>query len=234
MSRRTRARRWRSTHGARGWKTAGLATNSLLVYFKNVVTAFEKRFKQLGGKIVDKETLRDRPEQRRDRGQPPSLAQGGGLRHLDRVQRAPRLRLRDQGAAQQHADPQLLGGRRHLLGDEQPEGDELLHRHVCVRVRRRPEQGDQEADLVDEGGGGGSRDRRLPRRRSDDRRALRRDQPGARLAQRRGARQPAGQVPQRQGAGRQDQLLVQAAHRPWTPIPRACGSRTTRRSGSAS
>src|SRR4029079_12480361 len=26
------------------------------VYFKNVVTAFEKRFKQLGGRIVDKET----------------------------------------------------------------------------------------------------------------------------------------------------------------------------------
>ncbi len=41
---------------SRGWKTAGLATNSLLVYFKNVVTAFEKRFKQLGGRIVDKET----------------------------------------------------------------------------------------------------------------------------------------------------------------------------------
>jgi branched-chain amino acid transport system substrate-binding protein len=41
---------------SRGWKTAGLATNTLLVYFKNVVTAFEKRFKQLGGRIVDKET----------------------------------------------------------------------------------------------------------------------------------------------------------------------------------
>jgi branched-chain amino acid transport system substrate-binding protein len=40
----------------RGWKTAGLATNTLLVYFKNVVQAFEKRFKQLGGKIVDKES----------------------------------------------------------------------------------------------------------------------------------------------------------------------------------
>ena len=35
----------------RGWKTAGLATNTLLVYFKNVVQAFDKRFTQLGGKI---------------------------------------------------------------------------------------------------------------------------------------------------------------------------------------
>ena len=40
----------------RGWKTAGLATNTLLVYFKNVVQAFEKRYKQLGGKIVDRES----------------------------------------------------------------------------------------------------------------------------------------------------------------------------------
>ena len=41
---------------SRGWKTAGLATNSLLVYFKNVVTAFEKRFTQLGGKVLAKES----------------------------------------------------------------------------------------------------------------------------------------------------------------------------------
>ncbi len=39
-----------------GWKTAALATNTLLVYFKNVVQAFEARFKQLGGKIVAKES----------------------------------------------------------------------------------------------------------------------------------------------------------------------------------
>ncbi len=40
----------------RGWKTASLATNTLLVYFKNVVQAFDKRFRQLGGKIVDRES----------------------------------------------------------------------------------------------------------------------------------------------------------------------------------
>ena len=37
---------------AKGWRTAGTGTNDLLVYFKNVVQAFEVRFKQLGGKIV--------------------------------------------------------------------------------------------------------------------------------------------------------------------------------------
>ena len=40
----------------RGWKTAALATNTLLVYFKNVVQAFDKRFTQLGGRIVDRES----------------------------------------------------------------------------------------------------------------------------------------------------------------------------------
>src|SRR5262249_8618951 len=40
----------------RGWKTAGIGTNTALIYFRNVTEAFEKRFKQLGGKIVDKET----------------------------------------------------------------------------------------------------------------------------------------------------------------------------------
>src|SRR5438094_2654358 len=40
----------------RGWKTAALATNTLLVYFKNVVQAFDKRFTQLGGKVVDRES----------------------------------------------------------------------------------------------------------------------------------------------------------------------------------
>ena len=40
----------------RGWRTASLATNTLLVYFKNVVQAFDKRFTQLGGRIVARES----------------------------------------------------------------------------------------------------------------------------------------------------------------------------------
>ena len=45
----------------RGWRTAATGTNTLLVYFKNVVTAFEKRYTQLGGRIVAREKL-TRPE----------------------------------------------------------------------------------------------------------------------------------------------------------------------------
>ncbi|MBA3329603.1 MAG: ABC transporter substrate-binding protein [Actinobacteria bacterium] len=40
----------------RGWRTASLATDTVIVYFKNVVQAFEVRFKQLGGKVVAKES----------------------------------------------------------------------------------------------------------------------------------------------------------------------------------
>jgi branched-chain amino acid transport system substrate-binding protein len=40
----------------KGWRTANLATNTYLVYFKNVVQAFEKRFTQLGGKIGARES----------------------------------------------------------------------------------------------------------------------------------------------------------------------------------
>jgi branched-chain amino acid transport system substrate-binding protein len=41
---------------SRGWKTAALATDTVIVYFRNVVQAFQSRFKQLGGKIVASET----------------------------------------------------------------------------------------------------------------------------------------------------------------------------------
>jgi branched-chain amino acid transport system substrate-binding protein len=39
-----------------GWKRAAIATNTLLVYFKNVTAAFEKRFTELGGEVVARET----------------------------------------------------------------------------------------------------------------------------------------------------------------------------------
>ena len=37
---------------SRGWKTAALATDTVIVYFRNVVQAFVARFKQLGGNNV--------------------------------------------------------------------------------------------------------------------------------------------------------------------------------------
>ena len=42
---------------SRGWKTADVVTDKLLVYFQNVCTAFTDRFQQLGGTIVDQESF---------------------------------------------------------------------------------------------------------------------------------------------------------------------------------
>src|SRR3954470_17159815 len=41
---------------AKGWRTAALATDGVIVYFKDVVKAFKGRWTQLGGKVVDEET----------------------------------------------------------------------------------------------------------------------------------------------------------------------------------
>jgi branched-chain amino acid transport system substrate-binding protein len=44
---------------SRGWRTADLATDTVIVYFKNVVQAFKARWLELGGKIADEETYQD-------------------------------------------------------------------------------------------------------------------------------------------------------------------------------
>ena len=46
---------------SKGWRNAALATDTVIVYFKNVVQAFEARWKQLGGKIVANETYQSAP-----------------------------------------------------------------------------------------------------------------------------------------------------------------------------
>ena len=43
----------------KGWKTADLAKDTAIVYFKAVVSAFKARFKQLGGKIKYETTYKD-------------------------------------------------------------------------------------------------------------------------------------------------------------------------------
>jgi len=41
---------------SKGWRKAALATDGVIVYFKDVVAAFKSRWLQLGGKVVDEET----------------------------------------------------------------------------------------------------------------------------------------------------------------------------------
>ncbi|HXY86062.1 MAG TPA: ABC transporter substrate-binding protein [Gaiellaceae bacterium] len=44
---------------SKGWRTAALATDAVIVYFKDIVASFAARWKQLGGKIVAQETYHD-------------------------------------------------------------------------------------------------------------------------------------------------------------------------------
>jgi branched-chain amino acid transport system substrate-binding protein len=46
---------------SRGWRTASLATDTVIVYFRNVVQAFKARWQQLGGKIATEETYQSAP-----------------------------------------------------------------------------------------------------------------------------------------------------------------------------
>jgi len=40
----------------KGWRKVAIATDTVIVYFKDVTAAFQARWKQLGGKVVDSET----------------------------------------------------------------------------------------------------------------------------------------------------------------------------------
>jgi len=42
---------------SRGWRTAIVVKDNLLVYFRNVSDAFAKRFEELGGKVVDRQAF---------------------------------------------------------------------------------------------------------------------------------------------------------------------------------
>ena len=84
-SRRTKARRWRSTPGTEAGRPRRSRPTRVIVYFKNVVQAFKARFKQLGGKIVAKETYQSpRRQQRSERCQPLQRRKGRRDRHVDR------------------------------------------------------------------------------------------------------------------------------------------------------
>ena len=122
---------------AKGWRSASLATDTVIVYFKDVVKAFKARFTQLGGKIVDQEkyqSLGSTSQQNlitklNDKTADVIVTATAGLsgpcRRSSRACARSRTRRR----------PQLVGRRRDLLGDKEPAGDELLLRHVCVCFR---------------------------------------------------------------------------------------------------
>ena len=135
---------------SRGWHTADVVTDKLLVYFQNVCQGFTDRFKQLGGKIVDSESFTQGDKTINNVATRDQRQAGAGDRVLHLVRHRPaRLRRQPAHARQQHADHRRLGERRRLLVVEVAEDHELLLRDLrgggraptptrpCARSRRR-------------------------------------------------------------------------------------------------
>ncbi len=93
----------------KGWKTAAHGTNTLLVYFKNVVQAFQTRFKQLGGKIVAQATYTTGQNNVGNAVSQLNGAKADVFVTSTVVRRAAGLRLGPPLARQRDADPQLVG-----------------------------------------------------------------------------------------------------------------------------
>ena len=149
----------------RGWKTAGLATNTLLVYFKNVVQAFDKRFRSSAARSSTARATRPVRTTSTRRSPGSTAHKADVIRDLDGVRRAAGVRLRAALARNKTPILNSWAGDGTYWLHEEPEGDELLLRHVRLGLRRRPEQGRQEADRGDEEGRRDPVHRRLPRRR---------------------------------------------------------------------
>ena len=157
----------------KGWRTADLATNNLLIYFKNIVQAFKSRFTQLGGKIVGEESY---TSFQNDVGNAVSRLNGEKADVIVTSTSFGELPGIVYGLRSLGNNTPILnswaGDGTYWTGDE-PEGHELLRRHLRVDCRRRSEPGRQPAREAGEG-----RHRWLRDRRGGDRRDPRRAQEG--------------------------------------------------------
>ena len=96
----------------KGWKTAALATDTVIVYFKDVVKAFKARYTQLGGKIAAEESYQSLGSSSQT-AIVTRLNGGEGRRDRDRDRRRVRRAAADHRGApharERHDDPQLVG-----------------------------------------------------------------------------------------------------------------------------
>ncbi len=93
----------------KGWRTANLATDTVISYFKNITAAFAARWKQLGGKIVDSGDVPVglRREQRPERRSAVSTARRDVIVTVDR--------RRVRGARSAHVGLRTLGNDTPIL-----------------------------------------------------------------------------------------------------------------------
>ena len=171
-----------------------------------------------------------RRQQRSERRQPSQRRQGGRGRHLDGrcVRSVVDADLRIAVAREQHADPQLVGRRRHVLAADEPEGDELLVPDVRIVLRRRSERGGQQARKAGEGRNGW-----LHHRPVRDRRSRHRDQARERLDEGHRACEGDGEVQEGARRSRATSASPRSTTRCSVAGTASSGSRTTCRRSSA-
>ena len=221
---RTRARRWPSSRGAAGWRRAALATDTVIVYFKNVVQSFKARWRQLGGRIVTEESYQSAP--------------GGGSPNIPERDHAPEPHER---AGDRDLDRGVFGGLSGLIsglrtlrtntpilnswaGDgnywlpTNPRVTKLL-RHVRIRVGRRPNPAVRRlVNSMRAAGAAPGTGGFLTGPAMID--GLVTAYRGRRARRRRRARRAAGEVPRCAHALREDQLLEEPPQRVRPHIPR--------------
>ena len=219
-----------------GWRSAALATDTVIVYFRNVVQAFEARWRQLGGKIVAEETYQSLG------GKPGLVAE---RRHAAERRRADVIVT--STAAAFGAQVPILNGLRTLgnntpilnswAGDgnywytPNPTGHELLLRDVRLGVRRRPGRAPSTRWRQEQGRdreGGLDRWLRHRARSAIDGIVTAIHRAGGSTNGAR-ARRADGEVQERPDALGPGELLDDAAHGVRSAVPRDQECRTTRR-----
>ena len=209
---RTRARRWPQFAWNKGWRTAAIATDTVIVYFKDVVGGVPGPLE--AARRQDRR-LRDVPvarrQQRPERRQPAQRQERRRDRHGDGrcVRRARRRSCRGL---------RTLGNNTPILNSWAGDGTYWLPKSPQVTnyyflTYANAFGGDPNKAINKLAKQVKAGDRRLHRRPGGDRRCRDRDPAGARLHERRHARGGDGEVPQRADAVRARELLAEAGTR---------------------
>ena len=210
----------------RGWRTASLATDTVIVYFRNVVQAFKARFTQLGGKIAAEETYQSLG------GNPASWQST-----VTRLNGEDADVIVTATAAAFGAQVPILNGLRTLgnntpilnswAGDgnywytPEPKVSNYYYVTFASAFGERPRQGGQRDGEVEQGGHRQGRQHgRLRHRAGGDRRHPRRAQADGRQHERSRSGGADGEVQERPDALGARELLEDAAHGVRTAVPR--------------
>ena len=166
---------------SRGWRTAIVVKDNFLVYFRDVSDAFAKRFEELGGKIVDRQSF---TSFHKDIGNVISKVAGEKADVISFVTAFGELPQFVGGIRSAGNNTPIInswGGDGTYWNPKNPQVTELLRRQLRVVVRQRPEPGVNKLLEALLAGEADPVHGELRARRGDDRRARGRSEEDGRL-----------------------------------------------------